>query len=120
MQFSTTTIIAVIIALAATKSASADFLRGATNAGTFDQLAHPDVHCLAHGVHTSTDCSAAISSNGSNCVWCQTSEEEGACLSRSDAEKVVNFFGLPCPDYTALLGGDGAEELGNKDLESHF
>jgi hypothetical protein len=104
MQFAT---LAFTIALAAT--ASADSLRGATNSATLGQLAHPDVHCNQKD-HTATDCSDAISSDGSSCVWCQTSEEQGACLSRSDADSVINFFNLPCPAYSALLEEEESED----------
>jgi hypothetical protein len=112
MQLST---LAISIALAAT--ASADTLRGATNTATLNQLAHPDVHCNQKD-HTATDCSDAISSDGSSCVWCQTSEEQGACLSRSDADSVINLFNLPCPAYSALLEEEESEDSTDEEEDS--
>lgn len=105
MQF---TSLAITLALAVT--ASADTLRGATNTATLDQLASPDLHCNKSS-NTATDCSDSISSDGSSCVWCQTSDEQGACLSRSDADKVLNLFNLPCPDYSALLEEESEDSM---------
>lgn len=108
------TTLAITFALAAT--ASADTLRGATNTATLDQLASPDLHCNQKS-HTATDCSDAVSSDGSSCVWCQTSEEQGACLSQSDADSVLNLFNLPCPAYSALLEEEESESSTDEDEE---
>lgn len=111
MKFTT---FALTIALASTQ-VSGDSLRGATEAGTVNQLGHADVHCNRKE-YTAATCSDATSSDGSNCVWCQTKEDEGACLSNSDAEKVINLFGMACPDYTALLE-KADEDGGDEDTE---
>jgi hypothetical protein len=111
MKFTT---FALTIALAATQ-VSADSLRGATEAGTLNQLGQADVHCNRKE-YTATTCSDAASSDGSNCVWCQTKEDEGACLSNTDADKVINLFGMACPDYTALLE-EADEDEGDEDTE---
>lgn len=113
MQFST---LAITLALAVT--ASADTLRGATNTATIDQLSSPDLHCNQKS-HTADDCSDIVSSDGSSCVWCQTSEEEGACLSRSDADTVLNLFNLPCPAYSALLEEEDSEDSMDEDEDSY-
>mmetsp|Transcript_33178 Transcript_33178/g.56217 ORF Transcript_33178/g.56217 Transcript_33178/m.56217 type:complete len:128 (-) Transcript_33178:183-566(-) len=106
------TTLAITFALAAT--ASADTLRGATNTATLDQLASPDLHCNQKS-HTATDCADVVSSDGSSCVWCQTSEEQGACLSQSDADSVLNLFNLPCPAYSALLEEEESESSTDED-----
>ena len=115
MKFTT---FALTIALAATQVSADSSLRGASSAeaGTLNQLGQADVHCNRKE-YTATTCSDATSSDGSNCVWCQTKEDEGACLSITDAGKVINLFGMACPDYTALLekadedeGGEDTEE----------
>lgn len=112
MKFTT---FALTIALAATQ-VSADSLRGATEAGALNQLGQADVHCNRKE-YTATTCSDATSSDGSNCVWCQTTEDEGACLSNSDADKVINLFGLACPDYTASLDEADKDEEDDEDTE---
>jgi hypothetical protein len=115
MKFTT---FALTIALAATQ-VSADSLRGAAEAGTLNQLGQADVHCNRKD-YTATTCSDATSSDGSNCVWCQTKEDEGACLSTTDADKVINLFGMACPDYTALLeeaDEDEGEDEGTEEVE---
>ena len=111
MQFTT---LAITLSLAVT--ASAETLRGATNSATLDQLASPDLHCNKKS-YTATTCSDAVSSDGSKCVWCQTSKEQGACLSRSDADEVLNFFHLPCPAYSEEESGDDIDEEEAEDVE---
>ena len=111
MQFTT---LAITLALAVT--ASADTLRGATNTATLDQLSSPDLHCNRKA-HSADNCSDAVSSDGSNCVWCQTSEEQGACLSTSDAETVLNLFNLPCPAYSDLLEEEEEDSSMDEDEE---
>ena len=115
MKFTT---FALTIALAATQ-VSADSLRGASlaaEASTLNQLGQADVHCNRKE-YTATTCSDATSSDGSNCVWCQTKEDEGACLSITDADKTINLFGMACPDYTALLEEAADEDEGDEDTE---
>ncbi len=113
MKFTT---FALTIALAATQ-VSADSLRGAAEAGTLNQLGQADVHCNRKE-YTATTCSDAASSDGSNCVWCQTKEDEGACLSIMDADKVINLFGMACPDYTALLEEANEDEGDEEDEDT--
>lgn len=112
MQFST---LAITFALAIT--ASADTLRGATNTATLEKLTSPDLHCNRKS-HSADNCSDAVSSDGSSCVWCQTSEEQGACLSRSDADSVLNLFNLPCPDYSDLLEEEEEDSSMDEDEDS--
>lgn len=112
MKFTT---FALTIALAATQ-VSGDSLRGAIReAGTLNQLGQADVHCNRKE-YTATTCSDATSSDGSNCVWCQTKEDEGACLSTTDADTVITLFGMACPDYTVLLE-EADEDEGDEDTE---
>ncbi len=112
MQLST---LAITLALAVT--ASADTLRGATNTATLDQLTSPDLHCNQNS-RTADDCSEFASSDGSFCVWCQTSEEQGACLSRSDADTVLELFNLPCPAYSAILKKEESEDSMDEEEDS--
>lgn len=50
-------------------------------------------------------------------MWCQTSEEQGACLSTSDAETVLNLFNLPCPAYSDLLEDEEEDSSMDEDEE---
>mmetsp|Transcript_10782 Transcript_10782/g.23887 ORF Transcript_10782/g.23887 Transcript_10782/m.23887 type:complete len:207 (-) Transcript_10782:200-820(-) len=45
-----------------------------------------------------------MSSDGmSNCIWCQTKEDGGICLSDGDAKSAVEIMGVTCPNYTNSL-----------------
>ncbi len=103
---------ALAIALAASTTAvHAESLRGpVVQSASLDQITSPDVHCNKKS-QDSSNCSGAKSSNGDHCVWCQVNDNEGACLSQTDADYAMNLFNIPCPEYAQLLEATKEEEL---------
>ena len=60
----------------------------------------PDAFCFKQA-NTVDACEGRPSSDGSgNCVWCQTKEDGGMCLSWTNARDIVEIMGVPCPNYT--------------------
>ena len=87
----------LIVALSAIASVSA--LRG----GKVDDTAHfrsidpPDTACFKKA-NTVDVCEEVPSSDGmGNCVWCQTKDDSGICVSRNNAKDLVKVMGVPCP-----------------------
>lgn len=82
--------------------AIASTLRGQVDE-TSKQLTQPDAACLRKS-NTIDVCEKMTSSDGiNNCVWCQTKQDKGVCLSNNDAKSAVELMGVPCPNYTNSL-----------------
>jgi len=93
-------------------AASASNLRGPVDLQATDnpqEVPLPDAACFRKE-NTVDNCEQVKSSTSrSNCVWCETKEDGGICLSNRDAKTAVEFMSVPCPNYTNALAGEEKE-----------
>ena len=96
-----TTMKTTLLSLSAISIASASTIRGQVKRKKAEQIPLPDTSCLRKAVDA---CEQELSSDGnSNCIWCQTSEDEGGCFSNRDAKNLIEMLGQSCPNYTESI-----------------
>ena len=68
-------------------------------------LTKPDASCLQLSYRTPDVCEHNKSSDGiNNCIWCQSKQDGGVCLSPGNAKEAVEIMDhVSCPNYTNNL-----------------